>query len=73
MSSIAAEISDICAKDLMLSEARYHSSNNAFVHIVVMQPLRAGPKHPETIERQKKFTDAVHSFSDTLISNGSGS
>ena len=59
MSSIAAKISDICAKDLMSSEARYHPSNNAFVHIVVMQPLRAGPKHPETIKRQKKFTDAA--------------
>ena len=36
MSSIAAVIFDICAKDLMLSEARYHSSNNAFVSMVVM-------------------------------------
>ena len=38
MSSIAAEISGICPKDLKSSEARYHSSNNAIVRIVVMQP-----------------------------------
>ena len=35
MSSIAAEISGICAKYLISSEARYHSScYNAFVRIV---------------------------------------
>ena len=35
MSSIAAEISVICAKYLISSEARYHSScYNAFVRIV---------------------------------------
>ena len=41
MSSIAADIFGIGAKDLMCSEARYHSSNNAFVSMVVMQPPRA--------------------------------
>ena len=65
MSSITADIFGICAKDLMRSEARYHSSNNAFVGIVVMQPPRAGPKLPETIKGQRRFTDAVYSFSDT--------
>ena len=44
MSSIAADIFGIYAKDLMRNEARYHSSNNAFVRIAVMQPPRAGPK-----------------------------
>ena len=44
MSSITADIFGICAKDLMRSEARYHSSNNAFVSIVVMQQPRAGWK-----------------------------
>ena len=35
MGSIAAEISGICAKDLISSEARYHSTcYNAFVRIV---------------------------------------
>ena len=62
MSSIAAEISGICAKDLMRSEARYRSFNNAFVRIVVMQPPRAGPKLPETIKGQRRFTDAVYFF-----------
>ena len=36
MSSIISEISGICAKDLLSSEARYHSSNDAFVRIVEM-------------------------------------
>ena len=66
MSSIAAEISGICAKDLIGSKARYRS-----LRIVVMQPPRAGPKLPETIKGQRRFTDAVYSFSDTLIANGS--
>ena len=48
----------------MGSEARYHFSSNAFARIV-MQPPRAGPKVPETIKGQRRFTDAVHSFSDT--------
>ena len=43
-SSIAAEISGISAKDLISSEERHRSFNNAFVRIVVMQPPRAGPK-----------------------------
>ena len=74
MSSIAAEISGICAKDLIDSEARYRSFKKfAFVRIVVMKPPRAGPKLPETIKGQRRFNDAVYSFSDTLISNGSGS
>ena len=34
-SSIAAEISGICAKDLVSSEERHRSFNNAFVRIVV--------------------------------------
>ena len=72
MSSIAAEISGICAKDLIGSKARYRSFNSAFCALV-MQPPRAGPKLPETIKGQRRFTDAVYSFSDTLISNGSGS
>ena len=73
MSSITAEISGICAKDLIDSEARYRSFKKyAFVRIVV-QPPRAGPKLPEIIKGQRRFTDAMYSFSDTLISNGSGS
>ena len=66
MSSIAADIFGIYAKDLMSNEARYHSSNNAFVRIAVMQPPRAGPKWlPETIKGQRRFTDDVYSFCDT--------
>ena len=69
MSSIAAEISGICAKDLISNEASYRSFNNTFVRIVVMQPQRAGSKLPETIKRRRMFTDAVYSFIDKLISN----
>ena len=65
MSSIVADIFGICAKDLISSEARYHSSNNAFMGIAMMQPPRAGPKLPETIKGQRRFTDAVYSFCDT--------
>ena len=66
ISFIAAEISGICAKDLIGSEVRYRSFNNAFVLIVVMQPLRAGSKLPETIKGQRTFTNAVYSFSHTV-------
>lgn len=34
-----------------------------------MQPWRVPPKLPETIKGQRRFTDAVYSFCETLISN----
>ena len=34
-----------------------------------MQPPRAGPKLPKKIKRQRRLTDAVYSFSDTITSN----
>ena len=36
----------------------------------MMHPPRAGLKLPEIIKRQRRFTDAVYSFSETLISTG---
>ena len=72
MSSIAAEISGICAKDLISSEARYHSScYNAFVRIVYETDAAAKSSTEPSSNNYgiEEVYEAVFSFCETLISN----
>ena len=72
MRSIAAEISGICAKDLISSEARYHSScYNAFVRIVYETDAAAKSSTEPSGNNYgiEEVYEAVYSFCETLISN----
>ena len=69
MSAIAANISGICAKDLISSEAKYHSScYKSFVHIIYEPDETASDSTETTGNGHDKVYEAVYSFCEVLIS-----
>ena len=72
MSSVAAEIYSICSKDLISSEARYHSScYNSFVR-VIYEPDATSESSANTTENKNgidKAYNAVYSFCENFIAN----
>ena len=68
MSAIAADISGICAKDLISSEAKYHSScYKAFVHIIYETDETASNSSETVANGHDKVYEAVYSFCEALI------
>ena len=68
MSAIAADISGLCAKDLISSEAKYHSScYKAFVHIYKTDETASNPTET-TANDYNKVYEAVYSSFEALIS-----
>ena len=69
MSAIAVDISGICAKDLISSEAKYHySCYKAFVHIKCETDETASNSTETTANDHDKVYEAVYSFCEALIS-----
>ena len=71
-SCIATEISGICAKDLISSEAKYYTTcHNGFVRIMHKND-KATESSTETSTNNHGIDDAyeaVYAFSETVISN----
>ena len=69
MSAIAADISGIRAKDLISSEAKYHSScYQAFVHIIYETDETVSNSTETTANDHDKVYETVYSFCEALIS-----
>ncbi|CAB4007602.1 Hypothetical predicted protein [Paramuricea clavata] len=70
MSAIAANISGICAKDLISGEAKYHSScYKAFVHIMYETDEAVNNPTEAMGNNNGEVYEAVYSFCEALISN----
>ncbi|CAB3994854.1 Hypothetical predicted protein [Paramuricea clavata] len=70
MSAIAANISGICAKDLISSEGKYHSScYKAFVHIIYETDEAVNNPTEAMGNNNGEVYEAVYSFCEALISN----
>jgi hypothetical protein len=70
MSAIAANMSGICAKDLISSEAKYHSScYKAFVHIMYETDEAVNNPTEAMGNNNGEVYEAVYSFCEALISN----
>ena len=68
MSAIAADISGICAINLISSEAKYHSScYKAFVYIIYETDETASNSTETTANDHDKVYEAVYSFCEALI------
>lgn len=69
MKSVAAEISGVCAKDLICSEARYHSSCYRSFSRILYEPETTTESSTETQDMTEKLYESVFSFCNDLALN----